>query len=220
MSRQPSGEKFAKLQRLSRFRYRLPHVTQSALAAFCDVAEAGELPELHSRFDQLQAHTAQLNVRTSYGTLEQIVPLNPQPPYRSAELRVVSPQALLSVAFANGGGFREFLLDRHAQTPSTPERPWGFVLYGDEMDPGMALASTHGRKAWMYYWSFVEYGPLALANEDMWSTIACKRATCMERVQDGCSQVVASLLKHVFSTRGPWVYSFTTAATGARTQFM
>ena len=196
--RQPTGEQFAKLQRLGRFRYSLPHASQTALAAFCDAAAKGELPELTTRRHQYQARDAQMNADTFYGKVEQVVELHPQPPYSSAQLRVVSPQAFLSVAFANGGGFREFLLNRHAQTPSSPERPWGLVLYGDEMDPGMALASTHNRKAWMFYYSFVEYGPLALSNEEMWYTISVKRATDMARIQDGCSQVVACLLKHIF----------------------
>jgi hypothetical protein len=107
MSQLPSSEKLAKFRRLSRFRYRLPHVSQSALAAFCEAAKAGELPELHSRKDQLHARNAQLSLNTPYGAVEQVVALHPQPPYRSAELRVVSPQAFLTVAFQNGGGASE-----------------------------------------------------------------------------------------------------------------
>jgi hypothetical protein len=72
------------------------------------------------------------------------------------------------------------------------------VLYADEMDPGLALAATHNRKTWMFYYSFVEYGPLALSNEDMWYTISVKRATDVVQVQGGVSQIVTCLLKHVF----------------------
>ena len=74
--RQPTGEHFAKLQRLRKLRYSLPHASQTALASFYNVAAKGELPELTSRWHQTEARSAQMNVDTFYGKLEQVVPLH------------------------------------------------------------------------------------------------------------------------------------------------
>jgi hypothetical protein len=197
--RLPNAEKRAKLQQLNAHRYKLPHVTQTAFASFCEAAKADELPELHSRQDQYDARCMQMQENTPYGTLEQIIQLHPAPPWKAAELRVVSPFAHWSIAYANGGGFAEFLARRHMAQPSSPERPWQLVLYADEMDPGNPLAATHTRKLWMFYWSVVEFGPLALSHEDMWSTVSVKCATELPKIQDGVSQVIAAILQHVFT---------------------
>lgn len=196
-----SDAKRAKLVELSRFRHGLPYASQTALAAITGAGHRGELPENYKRQDQLLARKVQMTTVGPFGALEHTVQLHSVPPFAPETLRIVSPHAFLHTAFVNGGGFRDFLLRRHAQTPSSPERPWGLVLYCDEMDPGNALSPVHTRNAWMWYYSFWEYGPLALSSEDMWYTISCKRADSVKKVQDGVSQIAASLLKFVF--KGP-----------------
>jgi hypothetical protein len=127
-----------------------------------------------------------------------VLEMHPAPPYARAPLHVVLPHTMLQVAFENGGGFKEFLIRRHDQFPSSPEHPWGLVLYGDAVEPGMALAAIHNRKVWMFYYSFREFGPLALANDEMWFTISAKRAVDVPHVQDGISQIVAAICKAIW----------------------
>ena len=149
-----------KRMRLDRFRRKIPHVSQSALAAIIDAAHNNELPELGSTQQQRLARNEQMSLPTHYGPIEQVLELTPAPPYRTANIRIACPMAFLHAAVRNGGSFAEFLFARHEQTPSSPERPWGMFLYGDEVDPGLELAARHMRKTWAFYYSCWEFGPL------------------------------------------------------------
>ena len=50
----------------------------------------------------------------------------------------------------------------------------------------------------MWYFSIWEYGALALSCEDMRYTLSCKRVQDVKKVQDGVSQIVATLLEFIF----------------------
>ena len=52
-----------------------------------------------------------------------------------------------------------------ARRPALLE-PWRLVLYADEILPGNQLVYTSGRKLWGFYWSVLEWGSAALADED------------------------------------------------------
>ena len=44
------------------------------------------------------------------------------------------------------------------------------VEYADEVVPGRELQAYHDKELWVLYWSFLDFGPAALANEDAWFT--------------------------------------------------
>ena len=50
------------------------------------------------------------------------------------------------------------------------------VQYTDEVTPGRGLLSYNDKKIWVLYWSFLDFGPTALANEDAWFTGAVVRS--------------------------------------------
>ena len=43
-------------------------------------------------------------------------------------------------------------------------------MYADEVVPGRELIAYNEKKLWVLYWSFLDFGPAALSNEDAWFT--------------------------------------------------
>ena len=44
------------------------------------------------------------------------------------------------------------------------------VMCSDEVPPGEALLAYNPKKRWLLYWSFLDFGPAAIFNEDAWFT--------------------------------------------------
>ena len=97
-----------------------------------------------------------------------------------------------------GGSLADLLLDRHASTPSSPERPWSLIMYTDEVVPGLALAARDDRKFWAVYASFLEFGPLTLSNELAWITLVTTRAKEVAKASAGISQVFKVVVMDIF----------------------
>ena len=193
------GARFRELRELDRFRRRVPRLSQTALAQLMAI-DRDEIPAIPcSRQNQQRARDAIMKVQTSYGPLGQVLDLEPAPPFMGMQhLHVALPQPMLQLAYQGGGGFAAFLQRTHERNPSSHEQPWNVIIYGDEVDPGMALAAIHNRKIWMFYWSFREFGPLALSDEDFWFTMAAKRACDMPRVSNGVSNVCRTMCKAIW----------------------
>jgi hypothetical protein len=193
------GARFKELREPNRFRRRLPHMSQTALGQLMSI-DRDETPEISCNpRNQLRAKRAIMEVQTSYGPLGQVLDLEPAPPFRGTQhVQVALPQPMLQLAYQGGGGFAAFLQRTHERNPSSYERPWNVIVYGDEVDPGMALAAVHNRKIWMFYWSLREFGPLALSDEDFWFTIAAKRACDMPRISNGISNVCRTMCKAIW----------------------
>ena len=51
------------------------------------------------------------------------------------------------------------------------------VEYSDEVTPGRELVAYNDKKIWVLYWSFLEFGSAALANEDAWFTGAVVKSS-------------------------------------------
>ena len=105
---------------------------------------------------------------------------------------------MLHACFSESGGFHELLMSRHMETPSSPEAPWRLALYCDEVVPGNALSSDNQRKIWAFYASFLEFGAVELAQEELWMTVTIMRTSQVALVESGVSQVVAKILHRVF----------------------
>jgi hypothetical protein len=169
-----SSERAAKLRRLHAFRRAVPHVSATALSSILGEVEATGVPDLHSRRDIGRASADEVDEVTPYGSIMTMLDLV-QNGGGSVQVSAVCPQAFLYKAFRQGGGFSNLLAETFRQQPPTPERPWRFVLYSDEVVPGNVLASNNRRKVWVVYASFLEFGPMHLADEDAWFCISATR---------------------------------------------
>jgi len=114
---------------------------------------------------------------------------------------IINPFALLWKA-AQKPGFAALLIWRLDVEPNSWERPWGLILYSDEVSPGNQLAHHNARKSWAIYWSLLQLGLAALSDEDGWFCTAAERSDNLKKVVGGIGQVFTKLLKYMFASHG------------------
>ena len=188
------SERASKLRRLNGFRRALPHVSASALSAILAEVAAEGMPELHSRRD-LSAATAELmNESTPYGPIAQTVDVATTDG-GTMRLLVAHPLALLWHAVRVARPFANFVQARLSEHPASAVQPWRLVLYADEVVPGNQLSHDNRRKVWVVYYSFLEFGPAALAREESWFCLMTKRSSEVAKVSGGMGQIYGKLVK-------------------------
>ena len=71
--------------------------------------------------------------------------------------------------------------------------------YSDEVTPGRELIKYNGKKLWVLYWSFLDFGPAALANEDAWFTgLVVRSKIVRNQIAGGMAQVFKVYNKMLF----------------------
>ena len=167
------AEREAKRARLLDLRTRIPYCSQSALSALLQIAEAEELPGASSRQEIAAARDSVAAINTPYGKLHQEISIQTTSGHE-LKLEVQAPFPCLWHACRASAQFSALIQRCHAAKPSTVAAPWRLLLYCDEVIPGNQLAYTTGRKFWAWYWSILELGSAALANEVTWHTLASR----------------------------------------------
>ena len=121
---------------------------------------------------------------TPWGTLIQRRPLRLKGSTGCISPPFVHPAALLWVCCQECPEFKTFLLSvLHG-------KPLKIVMYSDEVTPGRELLAYNHKKLWVLYWSFLDFGPAALSNEDAWLTgLTLRSHTVKNRVAGGMGQV-------------------------------
>eukprot|EP00959_Pyramimonas_sp_CCMP1952_P237024 4953485-Pyramimonas_sp.AAC.1 len=67
-----------------------------------------------------------------------------------------------------------------SESPSSPSRPWGLIIYSGEAKPGNKLKSASYRALQNVRMNFVDVGARALAIEDTWLTIVSAASVDVE----------------------------------------
>ena len=174
-------------------------MTQAALVEILAAVEELGVPENASRANIRAARDDRVHRRGDYGPLLKELDLytTRAGAYEPA-LDIVSLVAFLDAAFRECPAFRAFLMASHAARPSSPDHPWGLVLYGDEVVPGAQIAHRNERAFWVIYASFMEFGAITLTSEHAWMTLSHIRSRDVRDVVSGISQVFGALLKDMF----------------------
>ena len=165
------AERAAKRARLLDFRTRVPYCSQSALSALLRIAEAEDLPGAASRQEIAAARDSVAAIDTPYGMLHQQISAWTTSG-GELKLEVQAPFPCLWQACRVSAQFSALIQRCRAAKPSTIAAPWKLLLYCDEVIPGNQLAYNAGRKFWAWYWSLLELGSAALADEVTWQTLA------------------------------------------------
>lgn len=191
-----SGKSAAKRRRVGQLRASLPFISQEALAAISRENEAQPLPTC-SRTDIRRARNEEVQTRTPYGTLHEVidVPLNDSDTPLRLELQ--NPFAMLWYAITVSPGFNELVKATLQRCPCTFSAPWNLILYNDEVSPGNQLAFKNLRKLQAIYWSILELGP-ALSNEDVWFELVLIRSTVAKTIRAALSGLITSLIQFMF----------------------
>ena len=79
------------------------------------------------------------------------------------DILVVNPLAVLCLAFEQGGGFTDLMVQRMRYTQPSMDSPWHLIVYADEVIPGNQLKADNLRKLWVIYFSWKELGATTLA---------------------------------------------------------
>ena len=194
-------ERLAKLRRLDDFRRRVPYVSMSALAAVLQDIEEHGAPDLGSRESMARATSAQLRMDTPYGNmLTQLEVVSTD--NKNMTIPAINPLGLLVVAYEQGGNFTELFDKAYRASPSTVENPWRLIVYGDEVTPGNVIAVDNLWKCWVLYFSFQEFGMIALECEETWFTLVVCRSNVVATVDAGISQIYAAAIKLFFGALG------------------
>ena len=117
MSAASSAEgRATKLRRTEHFRRRVPHVSAAALSAICEDIEEHGVPELHDRNQFREARDHALEADNTQGPLMPEIDLTMKSG-RTRKMLVVSPLALLWLAFTTCLAFRTFFLGTFGGAP-------------------------------------------------------------------------------------------------------
>ena len=135
----------------------LPHLSETAFASFVGSATDHGLSEIASSRTQMSAMKHLHHDDTPFGPVLITLQLTGKPPLVQYNLVAVNPMAYLYTSVKAGGGFSGMIMSVHAQTPSSPDKPWRLVLYSDEVTPGNQLKSKNTRKMWAIYFRFLSY---------------------------------------------------------------
>ena len=158
------------------------HVTQRALSHICkDIRENGMVAAT-SRAAIQRNRTKWANRTTPLGKLIQTRRLT----LKSGgciSLPFLHPAAMLWVCCQECPEFKSFF------SSVLNGQRLKLTVYSDEVTPGRELIKYNEKKFWILYWSFLDFGPAALANEDAWFTGLTVRSTTVKKIAGGLAQL-------------------------------
>ena len=102
---------------------------------------------------------------TPYGaTIQRLALPTDQEPF---DWHVVNPFAYLNLLAQTVPAFGLALKAKLEANPCSPDRPWNIIYYCDEATARALFHVDSSRKAWVFYWSFMELGEL-LTYDSCW----------------------------------------------------
>jgi hypothetical protein len=160
---QPSAVAMAdpppKRARLQRLRDKLPHISQSALAAILRIADDEGLPPAASRFTIARARDHCATSVTPYGPIHTSVTLGGE------SFEIQNPFSMLHEVVKSSPYISSIVAAAAARRQPTIDAPYNLILYADEITPGNQLAYKGDRKFWAIYWTIAEFGTARLSDE-------------------------------------------------------
>ena len=162
------------------------YVSEHGLASVLRSVKADPtLLEASSRSSIKRARDDAVDIRTPYGALLQrmCIPFDIDDPTCGLEFSYVHPVCMLHHVMKTCVPFRNLVLTRMNETPSSPDRPWTIVLYSDEITCGDPIAPSRDmRKVQAVYWSLKELGALALSSATTWMNLLALRSKHVESI--------------------------------------
>jgi Tfp pilus assembly major pilin PilA len=111
------------------------------------------------------------------------------------QIPFLHPAAMLWVCCKDSNEFKMFFSSVLEGGPRLK-----LVEYTDEVTPGRELLAYNDKKIWVLYWSFLDFGSAALANEDAWFTGAVVKSSIVRnKVAGGMAQIFKVYNKMFFS---------------------
>ena len=124
LSSLPSREKRRRLEDLEQFRRRLPHMSQSALAAVCKDIQQHGLPDDFSRRAQQESRNMIRGVNTEYGPIIRAAKLVRSDNAGPVSVEYANAWALVHHIAGRSGALAKLIQRRHGESPSSARKPW------------------------------------------------------------------------------------------------
>ena len=180
---------------------RQSYASKRAIAALVNTFKREGLPEFASRTTQLRERKRKVNTMTPYGTLVRPLELK-LANGKTHDAALQHPLAMLYEVSLECPGFADLMRETIAHSPCDRGHPWRIVFYQDGINPSDGLSTNHSRKSNIFYWSFLEFGPHALSNENNWFPLAFSRYTFLVLAEGGITQLALKSLLHFFGADG------------------
>lgn len=85
-------------------------------------------------------------------------------------------RAVLYFMISESPKLGDFMREKLAEHPCSIDKPWNIIVYNDEIAPGDQLLHHNRRKTQSFYYSFVEFGAMALSSEFLWFSLSASRS--------------------------------------------
>ena len=170
------------------------HVSQRALSHICNDIKLNGMVKGTSPRTLLRNRRALLSRDTPFGKLIQERSLVTKKG-GTISIPFLHPAAMLWACCQDCNEFKMFFSSVLEGQPRLK-----IVQYTDEVTPGRELLAYNDKKFWALYWSFLDFGPAALANENAWFTGMVVRSHIVKNtIAGGIAQVFKVYNKMFFS---------------------
>ena len=141
------------------------YISARALATVAKHIKLNGLPDATSRSSLGRQRHDSVDIDTPFGKIIQLIDCKTKKG-GTIKLPFLHPLAILWVACKYYPEFTSaFASILHGQRLK-------IIEYTDEVVPGRELIKNNDKQFWILYWSFLDFGPAALSNEDAWFTAA------------------------------------------------
>ncbi|CAE7839415.1 unnamed protein product [Symbiodinium sp. CCMP2592] len=195
-----ASQRSKKLKGINDLRRACPFVTKQALSEVLHYVEEHGVPEAKSSKSMRRSAVADLKQwdDCAHGPMFLSESMLCQDG-SSMAVCMVNLLTLLYAAVQMGGHFFERMQSAICvHGPSSLESPWSLAMCSDECLPANPLAANAGKKVWVTYVSFKEFGQQLLSKEDSWLPIFVQRSSSVAKIEGHMSQVIKHLLCSIF----------------------
>ena len=92
-------------------------------------------------------------------------------------------RAVLYFMISESPKLGDFMREKLAEHPCSIDNPWNIIVYNDEIAPGDQLLHHNRRKTQAFYYSFLEFGAVALSSEFLWFTLSATRSDDVSEIE-------------------------------------
>ena len=198
-------EREAKHHAIATVRYKLPYMSQNALAAVVQHFKDHGIPDVKDTRDvRASRDAATAAITTSYGPLVEDVAFERVDGAGNIMVEMMNPWAGLYHIVRTSKAFSDLLCMALTHNGGCSiDNPLELVLYSDEVTPGNQLALKHGRKVQSIYWSFEDFG-FYLCREEMWVTGTVVSVSSVALIAGNWSHVMGAFTKKFISEDPGW----------------
>ena len=192
----------AKRARAHALRASLPYISQRALADILAASRDGPLPVVSRTQLQLSRDEAAM-IMTPYGPLHQTIKVPHETPgVAPLIVEIQHPFAMFYHSCRVSKSLSDLVRRVAIAHPPSPLSPWHLILYSDEVTPGNAMAYKNLRRTQAVYWTALEWGCAAIADEEAWFEFTVVKSTTVKTMLGGMSGLTCAAIKTFFAPDG------------------